>query len=340
MSYYRIKYLIEKFPKIKLITAQETPIVFLENLSKELNREIYVKRDDLTEVSIGGNKIRKLEFLLGDALFKGCDTVITTGAIHSNHALETAGAAKKLGLDVILVLRGEKNAIPKGNHLLDKLVGADVRIVNVSSGKEVLPIMKKIAEDLEKEGKKPYIIPTGGATPIGSLGYIKCALEIFKQEKELGVSFDYVIHATGSGGTQAGLTLGFNLIGVKKEVFGIEVGRTRNELLATIWELINSTSSLLNVTHSITREYLDTHTISGYEFGGYGKITKEVVDTIKYIGSKEGLILDPIYTAKAMYGTIDLIKRNIISEGSKVLFIHTGGITSIFQYDDIIRNLL
>jgi len=340
MSYYKVKCLIEKFPRVKLIPVKETPIVFLENLSRDLNREIYVKRDDLTGISIGGNKVRKLEFLLGDALSKGYDTIITTGAIHSNHALLTACAARKTGLDVILVLRGKEGSIPKGNHLLDLLVGADVKIVNVSSSKETIPIMENIAKELRKKGKKPYIIPTGGATPIGTLGYIDCALEIYRQERELGISFDYILHATSSGGTQAGLTLGFNLIGTKKEVLGIGVGDPRDEVLGMVWELINSTSSLLNATHSVTKEYLDTHTITEYGFGGYGKITKEVVATIKYIGSLEGLILDPIYTGKAMYGAVDLMKRGVIPENSRVLFIHTGGLTSIFQYDDIIREFL
>jgi len=340
MSYYKIKSLIEKFPQVNLVSGSETPIDFLENLSRELGTEIYVKRDDLTGVAIGGNKVRKLEFLLGDALSKGCDTIITTGAIHSNHALETAGAAKKLGLDVVLVLRGEKTAIPKGNYLLDKLVGADVRIVNVSTGKETIPIMEKIAQELEVNGKKPYIIPTGGATPIGTLGYIKCVLEIVKQEKELGVSFDYIVHATSSGGTQAGLALGFHLIKPTTEVLGIGVGDPRTEVIESVWELINSTAKLLKIEHSLTKEYLENHTIPGYGFGGYGKITKEVVDTIKYVGSLEGLILDPIYTGKAMYGTVDLLKKNIIPKGSTILFIHTGGMTSIFQYDDVIRKFL
>ena len=340
MDYHEIKSLIEKFPQVNLVSGQKTPIDYLKNLSRELGSEIYVKRDDLTGVAIGGNKVRKLEFLLGDALSKGCDTIITTGAIHSNHALETAAAAKKLGLDVILVLRGEKTAIPKGNYLLDKLIGADVRIFNVSTGKETIPIMEKIAQELKNNGKKPYIIPTGGATPIGTLGYIKCALEIVEQEKELGLSFDYIVHATSSGGTQAGLTLGFHLIKPTTKVLGIGVGDPRTELIESVWELINSTAKLLGVKHSLTREYIENHTISGYGFGGYGKITKEVVDTIKYVGSLEGLILDPIYTGKAMYGLIDLLKKKVIPKGSTVLFIHTGGMTSIFQYDHIIREFL
>lgn len=340
MSYYKIKSLIERFPRVNLVSGSKTPIDFLENLSRELDSEIYVKRDDLTGVAIGGNKVRKLEFLLGDALSKGYDTIITTGAIHSNHALVTAAAAKKLGLDVVLVLRGEKTAIPKGNYLLDKLIEADVRVVNVSTGKEIIPIMEKIAQELENNGKKPYIIPTGGATPIGTLGYIKCVLEIVKQEKELGLSFDYIIHATSSGGTQAGLTLGFHLIKPTTKVLGIGVGDPRTEVIESVWELINSTAKLLKIEHSLTKEHLEKHTIPGYGFGGYGKITKEIVDTIKYVGSLEGLILDPIYTGKAMYGTIDLLKKNVIPKGSAVLFIHTGGITSIFQYDDVIRKFL
>jgi len=340
MSYYKVKTLIEKFPRINLVAVSETPIEYLKNLSKELGCDIYVKRDDLTGLAIGGNKVRKLEFLLGDALSKGYDTIITTGALHSNHALVTAAAAKKLGLDVILVLRGEKSAIPKGNYLIDKLIDADIRIVNVATGKETIPVMKRIAQELEREGKKPYIIPTGGATPIGVLGYVKCALEIVKQEKELGVSFDYIIHATSSGGTQAGLTLGIHLIKPSTKVLGIGVGDPIVETKKAVWNLIVSTAELLGVKHNLTYEHIEKYTISGYGFGGYGKITKEVVEVMNYVGSLEGLILDPIYTAKAMYGTIDIVKKEILPKNSSILFIHTGGMTSIFQYDEIIRKFL
>ncbi len=206
----KVSALLSKFPRVELV-RWETPIHYLPRVSKELGVEVYVKRDDLTGFGIGGNKLRKLEFLLGDALARGCDTVITTGAVHSNHAFVTALATKSLGLDAVLVLRGREEL--KGNYLLDKLMGIETRVFSVGKTSELWPVAERIAEELRREGKKPYLVPAGGASPVGTLGYVRAAGEIHSQMKRLGMEFDSIVDAVGSGGTLAGLLLGSAIIG-------------------------------------------------------------------------------------------------------------------------------
>ncbi|WP_456398863.1 pyridoxal-phosphate dependent enzyme [Palaeococcus sp. (in: euryarchaeotes)] len=331
----KLKTLLARFPRVELIGFQ-TPIQYLPNLSQRLGIELYVKRDDLTGIAIGGNKVRKLEYLLGDALSKGYDTVITTGAVHSNHAFVTALAAKKLGLNALLVLRGKKDAPVKGNYLLDKLMGIEVILVDAKS---TYPVMEEVAEELKAKGKKAYIIPVGGASPVGTLGYVRAAAEIWEQETALGVEFDYVVHAAGSGGTFAGLTLGFNLMDSKTEVIGIDVGGLLKGLPEKVFNLIGETAGLIGCAHNLTENHIAAHLFE-YGFGEYGRITKEVIETIRLVGAEEGIILDPIYTAKAFYGLMDLTRNGKIAPGSKVLFVHTGGMPGIFQYDEKVREFI
>ena len=185
-----IKTLLNGFPRVKPI-PWKTPIVHLESLSRELGVDVYVKRDDMAGIGIGGNKLRKLEYIFGDIVSKGYDTVITVGPINSNHALLTAMVASKLGLNTVLILRHTSRRNPvKGNYLLEKIMGVDVRIYSVSKSKRLLPIAEEIARKLENEGKKPYIIPVGGAIPLGALGYANSVLEILEQGKELGIKID------------------------------------------------------------------------------------------------------------------------------------------------------
>jgi len=333
-----LKAKLESFPRVNLLWGK-TPIVKAVNLSREMGVELFVKRDDLSGLALGGNKTRKLEFIMGEALAQKCDTVITAGAVHSNHALQTAAAAKKLGLDVVLVLRGKEEN--KGNLLMDKLLDADVRIFDVPTSGALNEYMEDIAAELASQGKKAMIIPVGGSNSIGALGYINGAVEIVEQLDEKRINLDYVISPTSSGGTQTGILLGFKLLKPEIKAIGIGVGDPRQELLEDVVGLIKDTAVSLGVDEKIIpKEELEEKTIDGYGFGNYGSIVQEVIDLIRYVARKEGFYLDPVYTGKAFYGLIDMIKKGIIPKNSRVLFVHTGGLGGIFQYEDVISTML
>lgn len=333
-----LKKRLEKYPRVKLMWGR-TPIVYAANISRELEIDLYIKRDDLTGLALGGNKTRKLEFLLGDALRKNCDTVITAGAVHSNHALQTAAAAQKLGLEAVLVLRGA--AENKGNYFLDRLLDAEIRVYEAKTGGELQNYMEEIQRELLAGGKKPYLIPVGGSSPTGVLGYIKAAAEIMEQGRELNLAWDYVVSATSSGGTQAGILLGLKTIAPAVKPLCIGVGDPREELLAAVQGLVQETAAMLELEGGVlTGAEIEGSTIAGYGFGGYGTIVKEVIEVIRYVARKEGIYLDPVYTGKAFFGLLDLAKRKIIPPGSRVLFVHTGGVGGLFQYEDLVSGML
>ncbi|AJC71707.1 1-aminocyclopropane-1-carboxylate deaminase [Thermococcus guaymasensis DSM 11113] len=320
----KIGSLLGRFPRVELV-RWETPIQYLPRVSRKLGVDVYAKRDDLTGFGIGGNKVRKLEFLLGDAMAKGYDTVITTGAVHSNHAFVTALAAKSLGLDAVLVLYGKERL--KGNYLLDKLMGIETRVYDVERTSELWPIAQRVAEELRNEGKKPYLIPAGGASPVGTLGYVRAAGEIYSQMRQLGVEFDSVVDAVGSGGTLAGLLLGSTIIDAPWQVIGIDVGGFVEELNERVKNLALEAAGLMGLSIDVPEPR-----IYDYGFGAYGKIVKEVAELIRFVGTSEGIILDPVYTGKAFYGLIDLAEKGKL--GESVLFIHTGGFPGVFHYGE------
>ncbi len=324
---------IHVFPRYKLIRLP-TPLEKASRLGKELGIELYVKRDDVMELALGGNKVRKLEYFLGDAITRGRDILITKGAYHSNHARLTAAAARKAGFDAILVLYPPGTKSLRGNLLLDKILGAE--IVFAKDSEEADRIMEELSEELRGKGRKPYIIPGGGASPLGVLGYINASLEILQQLMDQGVREpDYIVLATGTGATQAGLILGLKMLGAKTRVVGISVGRSAREEKERILSLVNDTIDFLGA-HNINVDMEDVVVFDNYTFGGYGAITREVIETIEYIARMEGLILDPVYTGKAMYGLLDLVSKSYIRKGDKVVFLHTGGIPILFQYDNIV----
>ncbi len=222
-------------PRFRLINTI-SPLEKAVNLSRELGVDLYVKRDDLLELALGGNKIRKLEFIVGDALRKGCDTLITTGAVHSNHARLTAAAARKAGLDAYLVLTPPGSRDPKGNLLLDRLFGA--RMIYVDSREEADEAMERLARDLEGRGRKPYIVRRGGASPQGVMGYALAAYEILMQAYGQGFKPGYIVHATGTGATQAGLILGSRLAGLDAKIIGISVGSPADKIKKEIQNLV------------------------------------------------------------------------------------------------------
>lgn len=323
-------------PKYKLITLP-TPLEKAAKLSEEYDINLYVKRDDVMELAFGGNKARKLEYILADAFSKGCDTLITRGAYHSNHARLTAAAARKAGLEAYLVLYPPIEPKVRGNLLLDKLLGAN--IVYVESSKEANEAMERLAKKLEGEGKKPYIIPGGGASPHGVLGYAMGFLEIFQQLRSFGEKLDYIVHATGTGATQAGLILGAKLLSLDDVgIVGISVGRDPKEVKGEVSRLVSGGAKLLNLDLNVEPE--DVIVFSDYTFGGYATITREVVATMKNIALKEGLILDPVYTAKAMYGLLDLVEKGYFKSDSTIVFLHTGGTPIPFQYSELVEEYL
>ena len=325
-----------QFPRFKLTTLP-TPLEEVKALSKELGIKLFIKRDDVMELALGGNKVRKLEFILGDALSKGSDVLITRGAFHSNHARLTAAAARKAGLEAYIVLTPPGTPNLQGNVLLDALL--DARIFLADSYQEADELMEKLAKDLKDQGRKPYIIPGGGASPIGVLGYATAALEILQQLSERGIRPRYMVHATGSGGTQAGLILGLKLLGADDvEVVGISISRSAKEVQERVAKLVNECANLLNIDLRIEPE--EVVVTDAYVGGGYGVVSREVVKTMKYVAQHEALLLDPVYTGKAMWGLIDLARKNYFKAEGSIVFIHTGGTPIIFQLSSKIEEFI
>ncbi|MEM1918452.1 MAG: D-cysteine desulfhydrase family protein [Desulfurococcaceae archaeon] len=319
-------------PRIELMTLP-TPMEKLINLSRELGVDIYVKRDDVMELAMGGNKVRKLEFILADVLRKGCDTVITRGSYFSNHVRLTAAAARKLGLEVFIVTYPPYDGYEmdyQGNALLNMIFGA--KIVHTSNSFEADEKMIELSEELSRKGFKPYVIPVGGSNPLGVLGYAHASLEIMEQARSLGFNPNIIIHATGTGTTQAGLILGLKLIGVDNvRVIGVDVEKENERVLKNkIIGLVNEASSILNVNVNVDDNDIEIE--ERYSFNGYGRVSGELIEFIEWVARREGLLLDPVYTGKAFYALIDMIRNREIEKDAKVVFIHTGGLPLVFQF--------
>jgi len=316
--------------KIKLANLP-TKIEKLYKTSKELmNTNIYIKRDDHTGIEFSGNKIRKLEFTIKEALDKKCDYFITCGALQSNHARATVSVAAKLGLKSYLILAGEKNETIDGNYLINKLLGATIKIIDKTEFKERIDeIMKEAKEKLESEGYSPYIIPLGASNGIGTFGYFEAMQEIYKQEKGMGIKFDAIVHANGSGGTYAGLFLANKLLKMNREIYGISVSSDKEFFKEKISNILKSSFEI--ISQNIEFENDEIKIIDEYVGKGYGESREEEINFIKKFAELEGIILDPVYTGKAMYGLINEIKNGNMGEHKNILFIHTGGIYSIFS---------
>lgn len=310
-----------------------TPIHKMQRLSEEIGKvNIFVKRDDLTGIAFGGNKNRKLEFLLADAKAKGADVVLTEGALTSNHCLQTAACSAKLAMKCELVLSdaasGEKIT---GNILLNQIL--DTQIHRVSKGEDRKLKMEERAKILSSEGKIPYIIPTGGSNRIGIFGYITCMKEIAAQSKEMNIKFDYFIFGTGSAGTQAGLVAGKLLYYPAIEILGINVGDNREEIISATKKIIEQFEKDWSI--QIGLKDSDIIVKDGYFGEGYGIASPALVETVKLVAKLEGIFLDPVYNGKAMVGLKDLIRTEKIPKDSNVLFLHSGGGPAIFTFDDV-----
>jgi D-cysteine desulfhydrase family pyridoxal phosphate-dependent enzyme len=291
--------------------------------------DLLLKRDDVEELAMGGNKVRKLEFLMGDARSRGCDTVITTGDLHSNHTRLTAAAARRLGMRPVLAMKGKRPESIQGNLLLSYLLGADVRFFDVER-KELPSIMEEIKGEQEAEGHRAYVIPRGGASAHGVLGYTNAVFELKTQLGEEAEKLDYIVFATGTGATQAGLLLGSKLANMKAKVVGISAGRSEAEISADVKRLVTDASNLLDANVRISSDEVIVN--DSFTCGGYGVVTKQVTDLMETVAQKEGLLVDPVYSGKGMLGLLGLGKQGYFPKGSRVLFIHTGGLPIIFSH--------
>ena len=319
-----------KLPRIKLCqlpTDLEPASILSEKLG---NVNIYFKRDDNTGLAMGGNKGRKLEFLLADAVKNGSDVIITTGSIQSNHARMTCAACKKLGIDVILVLKGKKPSSFQGNLLLEKLMNADIRFVDALNYADINITVNYIMGELKAEGKKPYFIPVGGSVGLGACGYVDGALELFQQADKQALRIDYIVNAVGSGGTSAGFEVGVRLAKKNSRIVGISVDAEKSVFKQDIARIAQDCASLLKVDLNILPE--DVIVFDKY-IGeeGYGKPSRQGIEAIKLVAETEGIILDPVYSGKAMAGLIDLVKKGYFKDGSNIVFLHTGGTPALFD---------
>lgn len=308
-----------------------TKIERLEKLSTMLKENIYIKRDDQTGSEVSGNKIRKLEFSINEAINNDCDTLITCGGIQSNHARATAAAGIKLGLKSILVLRSDETPEMEGNYLIDKIMGADIRIISSEDYRERRQeIMGNILKELEEKGRKGYIIPEGASNGIGTFGYINCFKEILDQEKELGITFDTIVTAVGSGGTFAGLYLGNKLTESNKKIVGINVCDSAEYFKDKVCSILEEVKTYIpDRKFEITKD--DMHIINGYVGDGYALSRPEELEFICDFAEAEGIILDPVYTGKTMRGLYTELKKGTFKDSKNILFIHTGGIFGLFS---------
>jgi len=300
-----------------------TPIDELGRLSKALGGpRIFVKRDDATGLALGGNKTRKLEFLIADALKKGAATIVTAGAAQSNHCRQTAAAAAKFGLDCVLVLNGPRPEAASANILLDSLLGA--RIVWVERREDRERAQMEICAELETAGKAPYFMPYGGSTPIGALGYAFAVEEAMKQ----GMDADWYVFGTSSGGTHAGLVLGARLFGLRGKVLGISIDESEAWLKERVSSLASDASELLGPRIEVQPE--DILANDAYCRAGYGVLTDAEIEAVGLFARTEGLLLDPVYTGRAAAGLIDLARKGFFGKNDKVLFWNTGGQPALF----------
>lgn len=331
---------LTEFPRVR-ITHGPTPLEFMPRLTEALGGpNLYIKRDDCTGLATGGNKTRKLEFLIADALKHGADTIITQGATQSNHARQTVAIAAKTGLKCEILLEDrtgskEDNYKHSGNVFLDHLYGANVR--ELPGGTDMNAAMADLAETLRGKGRKPYIIPGGGSNPIGALGYVVCALEMVDQFNTQGLDVSCVVHATGSAGTQAGLVVGLEGSRSRIPVLGIGVRAPKEAQETSVYNLATKTAELLGVPGAVARESVRAN--CDYVGSGYGIPTPGMVEAVTMMARLEGILLDPVYSGKGMAGLIDLCRKGNFKKGDNVVFVHTGGSVALFGYMNAFEGL-
>lgn len=324
---------LSRFPRLHFAHLS-TPLEPMTSLSKHLGGPtLWIKRDDCTGLAGGGNKTRKLEFLMGDAIEKGADTIITQGATQSNHARQTAAIATKMGMACHLLLEDRTGSKTddynfNGNVLLDQLFGAS--LTKFPADTDMNKAMEALAEKLRAEGKKPYIIPGGGSNPIGALGYVNAAIETLTQANNMGLKIDRVVHATGSAGTQAGLVTGFVATNSLIPVLGIGVRAPKELQEANVFRLAEKTAEYLSIPGIVKREHVVAN--CDYVGAGYGIPTAGGIEAIELFARHESILLDPVYSAKGAAGLIDLVRKGHFEKDDNIVFVHTGGSQALFGY--------
>ena len=324
---------LSQFPR-RRYTEGQTPLEFLPRLTKKLGGpNIWIKRDDLLGLAGGGNKTRKLEFLVADAMTQNADTLITCGAAQSNHCRLTLAAACKEGLACHLVIEervpGSYNANASGNNFLFHLLGA-ASITVVPGGANMTDAMSKVADSIRKQGGNPYIIPVGGSNAVGTIGYVACAEELMTQAFDIGLTMNCVVCTSGSGGTHAGLAVGFwgNNTGIP--VLGINISRPNETQHPLVCKDATAAAKRFNL--DFPERIIEC--IDGYVGPGYSLSTPEMVEAVTLMARTEAILLDPVYTGKAFAGLIDLIRQGRFGKNENIVFIHTGGSPGLYYYKD------
>jgi len=324
---------LARFPRVRLFPTP-TPLEKLENFSRALGGpEIWIKRDDCTVVATGGNKVRKLEWLIGEAKAQGATHIVTQGAVQSNHVRQTAAVARRFGMKCTALLEhriqtNDRDYLNSGNVLLDKLFGCAIEYR--PGGVDMNAEAEKKGAELRAEGVNAYVIPGGGSNRVGALGYVSCAQELMQQADEMGLKIDLLVTATGSAGTHAGLVVGLHGINAHVPVLGIGVRLPKDRQEANVHKLAEATAEYVGIAGGIPRESVVAN--CDYVGDGYGIPTEGMAKAVQMLAQEEGILLDPVYSGKAMAGMIDLIRKGVIGKDQTVVFLHTGGAVGLFGY--------
>lgn len=329
-----LKSRLDRLPRVRL-TALPTPLEELDRLAKALGGPRFlIKRDDTTTLALGGNKTRKLEFALGDAIKQGADVIVTGGALQSNHCRLTAAATARLGLGCVLVVNGDPNTPPQGNLLLDRLFGAEIRYVHPGTPADVDRAIPQVAEELRAQGRRPYTMyVVGGSDSVfGVLGYVQAYVELAEQLEQARIQASHLCVCTGSGSTHAGLLLGAKLLGHSSKVLGMSIRRSREELESRVRDAVAVGAATLGCPVPL----IDADVRVYDEFVGpaYGAMTNELRKAIHLLAQTSGILIDHVYAGKAFAGLLELIDRRTLGEGDVVVFVHTGGIPALFACPD------
>lgn len=326
---------LSRFPRVSLAHLP-TPLEHMPRLSAELGGpQIWVKRDDCTGLASGGNKTRKLEFVMAEAIAQGADTIVTVGAVQSNHVRQTAAAACKLGLacEVLLEHRVQDpsdNYANSGNVFLDRMFAANLR--EYPGGTDFDKALQDVAEEVRSGGGNPYVVPGGASDKIGALGYVNCAIELLTQANDRGLVIDHLITATGSAGTQGGLIVGLKAINSNIPLLGIGVSAPQDEQEQKVFDLAEVTADHIGAQGVVKR--VDVVANCNYIGDGYGIPTESMNEAVTLLARTEGLLFDPVYSGKALAGMIDLVRGGEFSGAENIVFLHTGGSAALFAYAD------
>jgi D-cysteine desulfhydrase len=323
-------------PRYPLALAP-TPILKLERLSRELGAELYVKRDDLTGLLESGNKVRKLEFLVAEALAVGADTLVACGTLQSNCCRAAAAVGARLGLRVVLAVKGERPATYDGNLLLDRLLGADVRYLGDAEWERLEERCQELADEIICRGGRPYVIPESGSNEVGALGYLECAVELAEQINHGAPRFDTVVITAFSGGSQAGLLMGKQLAGLPANIVGVPIAWPADAVREHVTRTVAGASRRFGLAIDVPKAI---HLLDGYQGAGRVAVTARELGLIVRLAREEGIVLDPVYTGKAFSALLDVLRQDAKALGQRVCFIHTGGLFSIFPYREALTRLV